>query len=257
MAKLHELLAAEGNVAATYNAIAEETLRVLARPTAFLRETVTVRHFDEAQRQLDTTEVTDNTTTVTDRLTYSLGKAFASYINLLLAKDRTNQEARADVMLNGQVFLADVPATALLTLETRLGGLRKAFESIPTLMAGPVWEWDADQSMYRTATPTVTFRTKKTVRAVQLAPATDKHPAQVEKVPEDVAIASIERQGWSGMWTSRAKSDILARLDALLVAVKVARQRANRVDVVRLDAGARIASFLLNGPAAADLTIEA
>lgn len=247
MAKLHELLAAESNVAAAYNTVADETIKVLARPELFTAETATVTHFAEADKNLDTSQTRDNVTTVSDRLTYSLGKAFQGYVNLLLAKDRTNQDARATVEVNGAMVLEDISAQGLLTLEKVLAGLRAQFKDIPTLQAGPVWDWDAGKGMHRTHEPAVTFKTRKTVRPVVMSPATDKHPAQIERVTEDEPVAKIERSSWSGMWTSRQKHELLSRLDTLLVEVKTARQRANRTDVVRQPVAEQITAYLLNG----------
>lgn len=254
MPKLHELLAAESNLAAAYNAIGEETLKVLGKPDLFMKQTATVTHFDESERHLDTAETKDNTTTVAERMTYNFGRAFTSYIDLLMQKDRTNQDARADVIVNGETLLKDMPATSLLTLEARLGVARKTIEAVPTLQPGPVWVEDKGENMWKTDEPNVSFRTKKTVRPIILVQATDKHPAQVEKVSEDVPVARIERMTWSGMWTSKQKHDALARLDALVVAVKKARQRANRADVVSVKVGERLANFILNGPTSEQLT---
>lgn len=254
MPKLHELLAAESNLAAAYNAISEETLKVLGKPELFMKQTAIVTHFDESERHLDTSETKDSTTTVSERMSYNFGRAFTSYIDLLMQKDRTNQDARADVIVNGEVLLSGVPATALLTLEARLADARKKLEAAPTLQPGPVWVEDKSESMWKTEEPSVSFRTRKTIRPIVLVQATKEHPAQVEKVAEDVPIARIERVTWSGMWTSKQKHDALARLDALVIAVKKARQRANRTDVVQMKAGEKIASFILNGPASEQLT---
>lgn len=253
MAKLHELLAAESSVAAAYNAISEETLKVFGKPDHFLKVVASVSHFAEDERHLDVTETKDKVTTVDERMDYQFGRAFVSYFDLLAQKDRTNQEARADIIVNGAVLLKDAPATMLLTLETKLGDLRKKFEAIPTLQPGPVWVDDPAEAMWKTDEPATSFRTRKTVRPIIMAPATDKHAAQVEKVNEDVPIAKIERTTWSGMWTSKQKHDALARLDALLVAIKKARQRANRVDIVPIEVGSTIASFLLHGPSSENI----
>jgi hypothetical protein len=254
MAKLHELLAAESSVAAAYNTIAAETLKVFGKPDHFTKQTESISYFDEGDKKLDQSATKDNVTTVDERINYTFGRAFSSYIDLLAQKDRTNQTAKADVIVNGQVIIKDAPATSLLTLEARLGESRKQLEAIPTLQPGPVWIEDKSESMWKVEEPTVTFRTKKTMRPVVLVPATPQHPAQVEKIMEDVPVAKIEKVTWSGMWTSKQKSDALARLDALTVAVKKARQRANRADVVPVQVGGAIAKFILTGPESEALT---
>jgi len=247
MAKLHELLAAEASVAAAYNSISEETLKVFGKPDHFTKQTTAVSYFAEDEKNLNTFETKDSVTTVDERLDWQLGDAFRSYFDLLAQKDSTNQKAQADVELDGKVFLTGVPATYLLTLETKIGDLRKKFETIPTLQPGPLWIEDKNEGKWRTAEASVSFKTKKTIRPIILVGPTDKHPAQVEKISEDVAVAKIERTTWSGMWTSTQKSEVLARLDALLIALKQARQRANCQEVVKLPVAKRISEYLLNG----------
>lgn len=254
MPKLHELLAAEANVAAQANAIAEETLKVFGRPEAFIRTTTSVHHFAEEDQRLDVTETKELTTTVESRLAYGFGRPWTNHLDLLASKDRTNQEAKADVVVNGAVLLTGVPATFLLALEKHLADARKRLEAAPTLQAGVPWEWSEVDHLYIAGEPQVSFRTRKTVRPIIMAEATKEHPAQVQAISEDVPIARIEKLLASGMWTSAQKADALARLDALLVAVKKARQRANRADVVPMKVGQILARFILAGPAADKLT---
>jgi len=71
---------------------------------------------------------------------------------------------------------------------------------------------------------------------------------------EDVPVASVTKTVWSGMWTSRQKADALARLDTLLIAIKKARQRANRTEVLKPRAGKVLADWILKGPEADDLS---
>jgi hypothetical protein len=249
MPKLHELLAAESNVAAAANAIAEETLKVLGRPEAFVRTVTKVAHFAEEDQKLDTVQSTEITTTVKQRLAYSLGRAWQKHVDLLVSKDATNQDAKADIVVGGQVLVYAVPATALLTLEKQLGAVRVQLEVAPTLPAGLPWRWDPAENLFVTEEPKVSFRTRKTVRPIVLTPATKEHPAQVQTITEDVPIAKIEQTQFSGMWTSAEKADTLARLDTLLVAVKKARQRANRTEVKQVPLGRALTEFILNGPA--------
>ena len=94
------------------------------------------------------------------------------------------------------------------------------------------------------------------MRPVVLVLPTKEHPAQVEKIVEDVPVARIERTMWSGMWTSKKKQDILARLDVLIVSIKKARQRANRADLHPIKIGKIISQFLLHGPKSEELDNE-
>lgn len=255
MAKMHELLAAETNVNAVYNAMLEETLKVLEKPDHFTRVVAAKEFFNTEESHLNQTETKDMVTTVTDRLGYFFGRPFINMMDTSLQKDATNQIAKADLVVNGEVLLKEVPATALLAWESKFDALRRVLLKVPTLPPGPVWEEDPNEdNLWRTKEPQVTFTTKKTMKPVILHEATKEHPAQVEKVFEDVPVAKVTKTVWSGMWTSSQKADALARLDTLLIAIKKARQRANRTEVLKPKAGQILANFILRGPEADDLS---
>lgn len=232
MGKMHELLAVETAIAGNYNRDIDETLHVLGKAENFRKTSEVKKHFDADKSVLDDQKNTENVTTVPDRLAWHSG-FLAKYLDVQVQKDRTNQQAKADITLDdGTVLLKDVPATTLLMLETKLGvDLRKVIAAIPTLDAGTPWVFDSSQSMWKTG-PVKTFVTQKQVTPVVLYAATDKHPAQVKEVTSDVPIAAIERTIYSGMVTSGQKAELLGKLDELVAAVKKARQRANATDVV-------------------------
>ena len=247
--KLHEIIAAEPNVTATFNAMREETLKVFDKPTHFLKTVTQRSYFDAADAaKLDTIETKDIITTVRERLDYLFKRSFTNYLDIQLQKDATNQIAKADIIINGKPIAKDVPATMLLQLEKELKAIRDLLLKAPTLQPGPVWVEDAGEGLFVTQEPKITTITKKTMKPVVLVEATDKFPAQVEKVNEDVAIAKVSERVWSGMLTSTVKAEILDRVDTLLVAAKKARQRANGTEVVQGKIGSLIAEFILNGP---------
>ena len=230
MAKMHELLAAESTVAGNYNTILGETEHVFGQPKSFLKEIAAKTYFDAADKHLDTSTEDAMKTTVNDRLNW-FGKSFTKFMDIQIQKDKTNQSAKADIVLDdGSTIYKDVPATTLLMMETKLSDVRKVFEKIPTLDAGTKWEFNSAERLWETH-PAPTFTTKKTFVPLVLAQATDKHPAQVKEGYEDKPVAKVEKTIFSGMITSGAKADLLGRLDALIAAVKKARQRANATDV--------------------------
>lgn len=248
MPKMHEILAAEPNVAGAWGAMKDETLRVFDRADAFVRVTTTKKHFAEEDSKLDTTETKDNTTTVAERVSYLLSRSFAKHLDLQLQKDATNQQAKADLVVGGQTLAKDVPAQTLLLLEKELTAIRQVLLKAPTLQSGPVWIRDEGNGLYVTKEPQVTFSTKKTIRPVILVQATEHHPAQVDRVSEDVPVAKIEKVTWSGALSSAEKAAIVGRVDALIVAAKKARQRANNTEASKARIGAAVADFILGGP---------
>ena len=248
---LHELLAVEQQVLGHYNAMVKETEAVFGKPDHFLMGVRRKEMFNEADARLNTTETKDMVTTVHDRLSYFFKDAFAKMIDTELQKDATNQAAKADLIVDGKTILKDIPATALLNWETRLSSLLELLKQIPTLAPGVVWVVDPDRdNCHRTdpKEPKITFSTKKSSKPVVLYEATKEHPAQVKEVSEDIPVAKIIEEVHSGMFTSKQKADILARAQALLKAVRKARQRANRTEIVKMRAGHVLGKFLMEGP---------
>lgn len=251
MAKLHEVLAVESGLQTAAKKINEETIRTFGKKDEhFVETTRQVAHFSEDDKQLDTIETKAMVTTVFDKLIYNTGPNVRAY-DAYLQKEATNQKAVADIVCGDKTLAEGVPATVLLGLETKLAELRAVYEAIPTLAPGPTWEVDASTrasgGVYRAAAADVTFRTRKTVKPVVMAPATEHHPAQVQAVQEDVPIARITTSHKSGMISSAQKSELLERVDRLLRAVKRARQRANATEVEKRQIGKVLFDYIHSG----------
>lgn len=249
MAKLHEILAVEGDLRSTATAVIEEAGGTFdKRPAHFIQTETATTHFDKAEEHLDTTEHKKMETTVAEKLLY-IGDMVTRYYNAYLQKESTNQTAKATVEVAGQPFLADVPVVVLLGMEQRLKELRDMYGKIPTLQPGPNWERDRTMvvGVYRSQHAETRFVTRKTKRAFTLSPATDKHPAQVTALDEDVPIAKRTVTTWSGMLSVHEKSLLLDRVDTLIQAFKRARQRANDATLIERDMGKQIFDYL-HGP---------
>lgn len=251
MPKLHEIIAVDSGLKATATKINEESIRTFGkRDEHFVGQVRSIRFFAEEDQKLNTEETKEMVTTVPDRLLYGVSANVRS-LDAYYQKEATNQTTKADLIVDGKTIAKDVPGTFLLGLETKLAELRAVYEAIPTLAPGPTWVADLDHrkagGVFRSAKPDETFRSKKTIRAVVLHPPTEHHPAQVQAVPEDMLVAKISVQNWSGMMTSAQKSDLLGRIDALVRGTKAARQRANNTDVVPGKIGADLFKFIHEG----------
>lgn len=249
MAKLHEVLAVESGLQSAAKKTNDDTITTFGkRDENFISIVRQMTYFNDEETRLNTIETKEMPTTVPDRLN-ALVAPNARALDAYLQKEATNQKATADIVIGDAILAADVPGTVLLGLETKLAELRKVYEAIPTLAPGPVWVLDADtrKGVYKAQTVATTFSTRKTMRVITMAAATEHHPAQVATVPEDVAVAKIEVQAWSGMMTVAHKTDLLERLDQLLRAVKRARQRANATEVVVRDIGRTLFDFVHEG----------
>lgn len=251
MAKLHEILAVENGLQTAAKKINEETIKTFGKKDEHFIATIrTVEHFAEEDHKLNVVEAKAMVTTVFDKLLYNAIPNVRA-LDAYLQKEATNQKAAADIVIDDKVLAENVPSTVLLGLETKLTELRAVYEAIPTLAPGPAWEIDtsarAAGGVYKSAAPDVAFRTKKTIRPIIMAPATEHHPAQVQAVTEDVPMAKITTRHSSGMISPAQKSDLLERLDKLLRAVKRARQRANGTEVETRRIGASLFEFIHNG----------
>lgn len=250
MPKLHEILAVESGLQTTAKQTNEETVKTFAKRDEHFVGTVTeLKHFAEDDQKLNVSDAKEMVTTVIEKLIYNAGPNVRA-LDAYLQKEATNQKAVADLVVGEEVLAKAVPATVLLGLETKLTELRKVYEAIPTLAPGPQWVLDPAKrarGVYRADRPEVNFRTRKTTKPVVLVPATEHHPAQVDKVVEDVPIARIEKQQWSGMMSSADKSDLLGRIDRLLRGVKRARQRANATEVEKRNIGVVLFKFIHEG----------
>jgi hypothetical protein len=249
MSKLHEILAVEGDLKKTATVVLDEAKNTLAKkPDHFLKTATVTKYFDENDIKLNTDEYKALVTTVGDKLEY-VGEMVTRYYDAYLQKEATNQHAKADVVIDGNVFLTDVPVVVLLGMETKLKELRDVYEAIPTLRPGPVWEIDPNEGkgVYRAKHDEKRFLTKKTRKAFVKSPATDKHPAQVETIDEDVAVAERVVTTWSSMLSVTEKSLLLDRLDNLIQAFKKARQRANEAEIVPAEMGKKIFTYLHAG----------
>lgn len=248
MPKLHEVLAVEGDLSATATKIMEEAIITFTKkPDHFQESHRSLRMFDDARAEENMDEHKVMVTTVADKLEY-VSDMVTRYLDAFARKEATNQTAKADLVVRGQTLIADVPATLLLGLETKLKALRRVYEAIPTLQPGIDWEKDSErgQNVWKAFEPETRMRTEKVIQHKTLYEATKEHPAQIEKWTQDMPVGRFTINHWSGMLSSAEKSDLLFRIDDLIQAAKKARQRANTAEVTDLSIGNAIFDYIHN-----------
>lgn len=230
--KLHEILAVENDLEkVASNIIAEAKNTFNKKPNLFQGSVKTAEMFD-ADAPTMATEVMELTETVPGKLRY-VGNAVARWLDVVFQKERTNQIAVADLIVEGIVLAKDLPATFLLGLETKMKRIRDMYIDIPTLPPGIGWHSDPDQgaNVFSTNNPMERFITNKQVKSTVLYEATKEHPAQIDKWTEDVKVGRYLVQTTSGMITPAHKAEILYRVDNLIQSAKAARMRANSAEV--------------------------
>lgn len=172
-----------------------------------------------------------------------LQSALARMFDLQLAQDVGNTEARADIVVDGQVIVPQAPVTYLLWLDKRLVDLQTFVDKLPTLDPAETWAWDSARNCWA-AEAVQTMRTKKVPRNHVKAEATERHPAQVDVYMEDVIVGTWTTVKLSGALPANDVRDLRKRVTALIDAVKVAREAANSIEVEADTGGAAVLRYL-------------
>jgi len=250
MGKMHELLAVEKDIVGRSNAIIEETLKTFKEKAVefYVARVKTYKPFDEADKDLLPVEQKEMVDTVPSKLKYTFEKVAEEY-DWLLQKESTNQAATANLIVEGRVIGTNLPATFLLTLEHRLEKIRQIILNCPTLPNGFKWVSDSQKgdNVFKLAEELITYRTRKISVPFVLQPATDKHPAQVQKEEKTETIGTYREMYWDGRVTSHTKSLLLEKVDKLLVATRKAVRQANDATASEETIGKNIFDFILSG----------
>lgn len=168
--------------------------------------------------------------------------------DLECAKDTGNQTARADVVVDGEVLLSDVPVTFLMYLEKELVHLRTLVEKTPNPDAALQWARDENQG-FLVSNEVRVSRTKKVPRSMKTVESTEHHPAQVHVYTEDVPIGWVVKKSFSGALPEVDKRRLLHRISVLRDAVKSARSQANETAVSVTKVGHKVFDWCFRGTA--------
>jgi hypothetical protein len=160
-------------------------------------------------------------------------------------RDLANCSAKADVVLDGVKVLEGVPATTLMFLEKQLTEFRIMVAAAPELDPAESWESDENSGLERTI-PRNTIRTARVNKPIVLYPATEKHPAQTQLVTEDRTVGTWEAIRLSGAVSATAKKALLARVEAFITAVKLAREEANCLSAQDVSIGKKVFGWINN-----------
>jgi len=232
MAKLHQLLATDASLKGQAQKCRSELQTTLEKKRHLFEEKRTTFTSNEENAHPVTEAQQDIQTSVRSEVDW-LSKIMVKALDASYAIDLANTQAKADIVLEGGNILAkDVPATALLQLEKRVREVQDFIRAIPTLDPAKGFKPDPDrgEGIYVAREVTKT-RTRKDIVPLVLYAATDKHPAQVEKITKDVATGTILEQEWSSMITPSLKADLMQRSEELFRAIATARSKANEQEI--------------------------
>jgi len=245
-AQLHELLAVEQDLRSTKDREKDATIHTFTqRPDVFKGAIKTLIMFDENRKSEEGEGHEEVAETVNERLN-KIQTDYIRYWDLRLQKETANQEAKADVIINGKPVFTDVPVTFLLNMETELMNLKNVYGSIPTLAPGIEWIPDEQKGrgIYKTAHKAEKNKTEKTIQFKVLIQPTKEHPGQVKEWSEDRPIGKFVTEVWSGMISPADKALMIGKLDKVLRAFKKARQRANCQETTPAEIGKQIFDYI-------------
>lgn len=224
MTKLNQIIAVEKGVKSGALRELAESQGSLQKAPLLAGISRTYQPKDEEGEQLppESTRVQVKSEEVLRQTAATLTRLF----DVTATKDWANTTAKADVTVDGEVLLREVPVSYLLFLEKQLTDLHNFIKKLPVLDAAEVWSFDDSSDTWRTDAVR-TIRTKKVPRNHVKAEATEKHPAQVEVYYEDIAIGYWSTVRFSGALPARRVNELAERVEKLQQAVKFAREEAN------------------------------
>lgn len=242
MPKLHQIIAIEEDQKNKTGSAVAALEREAAKPDTFNGLTRTYRPKDETGEPLppEHKKVQADARKEIDKYV----KAKSDLIDLTATKDYANMEARADIEIDGEVLLADVPVTNLLFLSKQLEQFRGYVEKLPVLDEAEDWKQDPSTGQWRTEI-TTRHRTEKVVDFKTVAEATKEHPAQIAQLAKDVTVGYWDQTKLSAALPVPEKEALIAKVEALLNAVKLARGKANEVDAPRQKIASTLFEYVL------------
>lgn len=175
-----------------------------------------------------------------------VSEALVSLLDTTAVKDYSNTTARADVVVNGQVLVPNAPVTFLLSVEKELRDMRIFFQKFYELDPSQDWTFDAANGIHKTS-PVITQKTTKVMKPVVIVPTSDKFPAQVKDQEHVEIMGTWSTTHLSGGISPAEKEMILRRITQVEEAVKTARERANLVEITRIEVGQNLMDFILKG----------
>lgn len=168
----------------------------------------------------------------------------SDWINVVATCDVGNMQAKADVVVDGQTLLEDVPVPLLLTLEKRLKDLAELVGQLPVLDNSKVWTLDAASGQYR-AEVIKRAKTERVKEPIVLVQATVEHPAQSELVDVNKVVGHWVQTDTSAALPAPEKRELLERIERVRRAIQFAVEQANDLEVEQSALGDRLMRYLI------------
>ena len=190
----HELLAIKNGQQAKWTSLSTQHKDKFQKKTDYRRFSMIFEPVGEGQPPIDETTPEQSTlkSTVRADLAFLYDEIFGNLVDTAFRVNVTNTTAKADVVVDGKTVFTNVPVIALLELEKQLQEWRKVVDTTPQLEdRGFIPDTSQISGVYK-AKDVRKARTKKVTVPLVLAPATDKHPAQVKEGYEDLPVGTVK-----------------------------------------------------------------
>ena len=178
-----------------------------------------------------------------DDVIAAVTKPLAAFYDLVATQESGNQQAWADIEVEGTALAAAVPVGALLFLEKQLVDLLTLAKELPVLSPDREWAPDDNKGCWATL-PEWTVKTQKRPEVIVKYDATPEHPAQTEIFTADKTVGHWTTSHFSGALPAVEKTAIIARIVTVIDAVKVARSRANDIEIEPVHYGTRLLAYI-------------
>ena len=244
--KLNQVIAIEKGIKSNTHQALSHLYKVIQQPAYFDGMTRTYQKTVEDTEDLPAESKPVQVSSA--RIIEDIRKVSTDLLDVVAKKDFNNTKATADVLINGASILSNVPVTYLLFLEKQVTDLKTAIGKFPELDNMTSWTPDPHEDGIYRSEPVMVNRTKRYETPVVMYEATEHHPAQVGMKSDDKVVGYYNTTRFSGAIPKRDKVAMLDRVEALLRAVKQAREAANSVEVTEQpEVGARLFDYIING----------
>lgn len=245
--KLHQVIAVRKLKTARVGRTVTEINKRLQKPQLFEGVHRTYHHTYEAEgEQVET--LPPEHKPVQYHAKDLLNEAYEAWTELLdvtATQDYANTKATATVEVDGKPILNNVPVTHLIFLEKQLEDIHTLLSNVPVRDPGEKWAKDETTDLFATE-EFVTNRMRKVPKTHVKYPATEHHPAQTELYHEDIKVGEWHTRRFSGALSQTEKNVILKRVRQLQDAVKMARSKANEIEVENVKIGEQIFGFIFD-----------
>ena len=158
--------------------------------------------------------------------------ALSELFDVTAAKEWSNCEAKADILIEGTALLKDVPVSYLLFLEKSLTDIGTYVDKLPLVDPARTWEFDASTNQNRSEVLTTTRLVKEeSFIVVEGSGSGDgKVPPQVKPVTKDRLAGFWDTTHFSGAVTASERAEMSEKVRKLKGAVIYAREQANSLE---------------------------